>query len=134
MGGIKVPRWCVAEPPESSIHAKNSNAADPWPLALLAPRGCDHSPWCRAFLVSGSLEQNYGTRMPCVQAVGQFLAHKSTADQGVIDPAELPKRQVFQAAAKRIADQQRAGQHGSPDHHAEANSQIAAPVVGQIAQ
>src|SRR5205823_9443349 len=58
---------------------------------------------------SGSLQQNGGTCMFCLQPVRQFLADEMLADQDVVHPAELADRQVAQAASQGIADEQSAG-------------------------
>ena len=67
------------------------------------------------------------------QTVGDVGTDQSRKHRGGIDSAELPLDASAQAAAQRIADEQCTGEHGRTDRDAEQHSEVAAPVVEQIA-
>src|SRR5262249_31100839 len=64
----------------------------------------------------------------------QRLTKETRRDQRFFNPAELLQRAFAQTAAQRIADQQRAGQHGGADDDAEEHGEVAAPVKKQVPQ
>ncbi|MFL5339353.1 MAG: hypothetical protein ACJ8F7_04220 [Gemmataceae bacterium] len=55
-------------------------------------------------------------------------------DQCIIHAAALRFGAVMEAAAQRVADQQRAGQHGAAQGHAQQHCEVAAPVEMKVSQ
>ena len=71
---------------------------------------------------------------PAWMAVRQFGAEEAMGDQGFVDAAQPVERQVPQAAAHRIADQERAGEHRRAGHDAQGHGKIHAPVVQEAGE
>ncbi len=64
----------------------------------------------------------------------QTSTKQARHDHRLIHPAEPAERLLAQAAAQRITDQQRTGQHGTTDEHAEHHRHVAAPVIQEVAK
>jgi hypothetical protein len=61
------------------------------------------------------------------------LPKKSPADQRSLYPPNLPQRPLAQAAAQRVADEQRARQYRRADGDAEQDGQVAATMKDEAA-
>ena len=65
--------------------------------------------------------------------LGQRLAEEVRRHDDVVGVAEALQHQVAQARPNRVADQQRAGEHGDRRGHAGDNGQVRPPVVAEAA-
>ena len=59
---------------------------------------------------------------------------ESRGDQGGIDRAQTPERQIGQASAHAVADHQRAGESGRGDRHAQHHGDVDAAEVAEVAK
>ena len=69
-----------------------------------------------------------------VEIGGELLAKEPRRHQRAVHATESFQRQVAQARADRIADDERAGEHGGADGRAEADGEQAAPAVAEAAK
>ena len=67
------------------------------------------------------------------QAVRDVGAHRPREERNRVDAAELPLDPRAQAPPERVADQQRAGEHGGPHRHPEQHREVPARVVREVA-
>jgi hypothetical protein len=65
------------------------------------------------------------------QIVGERLAEEAGRDDDAIGAPEPLQHEIAQAAAHRVADQQRAGEHRHRRRHAGDHGEVGAPVVAQ---
>src|SRR5207237_10363746 len=71
--------------------------------------------------------------LPALEGLRRRLPDEPPADEGTLHPADLAQRPVVQAAAQRIADEQRPRQHRRADGHAEQDGEVATPVEDEAA-
>ena len=111
-------------------------ASDDSHLPRRGPLGAAATGQCR--LEQNRRLSNDSNLWPLRIAIGRHLVSQRRAkeprrDEHGIDPAEPIKREMPQAAANRIADQQRAGQHCRGGHHPERHGHVDPAVKGEAA-
>ena len=73
-------------------------------------------------------------RVVFLKVFAERLAKKSGRDDDSIRPTELHQQQIAQAAAHRVADEQRAREHRNRRRDAGNDSEVGPPIVRQAPQ
>ena len=110
------------ERPEPGVDAVDEDAGGPPPAGFVGHgTGGDHQ---------GSRGR---TRDAAAKIIGQRFAEEAGGVDGDAGPPEPLQREIAQAAAHRIADDERARQHRGRGRHAEEHGQVGAPVEADAA-
>ena len=68
-----------------------------------------------------------------LEVLRELLAEESSETTADIGGAETLQHQIAQAAAHRVADEQRAGEHRHRGRHADDHGEVRPPVIAQAA-
>ena len=114
------------EPPESIVHAVDANLAGAAAAFLIADKPLDHHERCDG----GESGRERGIRLEIRR---KLLTEKAGRYDELIGAAETMEDEVAETAADRIANQERAGEHGDRRGNAGDDGKVGTPVIGEPA-
>ena len=109
--------------PEALVHAVDQHVGGATPRRFVNDSAGRDDEWRRG-----------AARRRGAQRIGDILAKEGGGADQRVGAAQPPQRDVAQAAAHRVADDERASQHGGRRRNAEHDGEIGTPVKRQAAQ
>ena len=123
-GAFPVGRRDAVKTPEALVHAVDGDTRHTPAARLIADHAVDDDH-------RGNRRERSRERVVAAQIVRERVAEEPGREDDLVGPPEPMEDEIAKAAAHRIADEQRAAEHGHRRRDAEHHRRIGATVVGE---